>query len=153
MTEFERIDGMDAELKAELFRAVTAYVLDGLLPVLSPSGAVAFTYIEPELLKRLKPRKLKPKEQTERRTGHGTYKNVFLSGEEYEKLKQEYPRSLETYIEKISSYKAKTGRTYSRDAAALRDWITRDGAEVKTSNQSFDNDDFLNTALKRSYAK
>lgn len=153
MTEFKRIDAMDGELKAELFRAVTAYVFEGSAPVLSPSGAVAFSYIEPELLKRLKPRKLKPKEQTERRSAYGAYKNVFLSDEEYGRLKRDFPRSLETYIDKISRYKAKTGRTYSRDEAALRDWIGQDGAEDGTAEQSFDKDDFFNTALKRSYAK
>lgn len=55
----------------------------------------------------------------------GTYKNVFLSKEEYSNLKNEFSQCNE-YIERLSSYMVSTGKTYKNHEAVIRSWIKRD---------------------------
>lgn len=69
----------------------------------------------------------------------GEYKNVLLSDEDLEKLKNEIP-DYEKYIEKISSYCASTGKSYKNYLATIRNWKKRDDAnkpeeELKSSER------------------
>ena len=64
-------------------------------------------------------------ESKDDRTAYGSYQNVFLSMEELISLQKEVPHYQE-YIEKLSSYIASSGKTYSNYAATIRSWAVRD---------------------------
>lgn len=61
----------------------------------------------------------------EDRTAYGSYQNVFLSEKEVFSLKNDIP-DYQTYIEKLSSYMASTGKHYVNHAATIRSWALRD---------------------------
>lgn len=56
---------------------------------------------------------------------YGEYKNVLLTDEELEKLKEEYP-DLQERIERLSSYVASTGKSYKSHYATIRNWARKD---------------------------
>ena len=56
---------------------------------------------------------------------YGEYKNVLLTDEELEKLKNEYPDYLER-IERLSSYVESTGKKYKSHYATIRNWARND---------------------------
>ena len=63
---------------------------------------------------------------------YGEYKNVLLTDEDLEKLKNEFPDYQER-IENLSSYIASTGKSYKNHLATIRNWAKRD------KNKSFEN--------------
>jgi hypothetical protein len=56
----------------------------------------------------------------------GEYKNVLLSDEDLEKLKNEFPVDWEMRIENLSSYIASTGKTYKNHLATIRNWARKE---------------------------
>ena len=62
----------------------------------------------------------------EKRHRYGQYKNVLLSDDDMEKLKEEFPADWEARIERMSEYCASSGKTYKNYLAALRNWARRD---------------------------
>lgn len=60
------------------------------------------------------------------RSAFGKYKNIYLSDEEYEQLKLDYPGKMDALIEQMSSYLAANGKKYQNYDAALRNWVTRE---------------------------
>lgn len=56
---------------------------------------------------------------------YGEYKNVLLSDEELEKLKDEFP-DWETRIERLSEYMASTGKSYKNHLATIRNWARKE---------------------------
>ena len=64
---------------------------------------------------------------------HGQYKNVLLSDEELEKLKQEYPTDYQERIERVSEYCASTGKTYKNYLATIRNWARKDKQNNNTN--------------------
>ena len=56
---------------------------------------------------------------------YGEYKNVLLTDEELEKLKDEY-FDWEERIERLSSYVASTGKSYKSHYATIRNWARKD---------------------------
>ena len=61
----------------------------------------------------------------EKRHQYGEYKNVLLSDEDMEKLKQEFPDWKER-IERVSTYCASTGKSYKNYLATIRNWARKD---------------------------
>ena len=57
---------------------------------------------------------------------YGEYKNVLLTDEEYEKLKDEFPNDYEERIERLSSYIASKGAKYKNHLATIRNWARKD---------------------------
>lgn len=57
---------------------------------------------------------------------HGEYGNVFLSDEDFEKLKSEFPADYKDRIEQLSSYMESTGKSYKNHLATIRNWSKRD---------------------------
>ena len=55
----------------------------------------------------------------------GEYSNVFLTEEELEKLKSEFP-DWEERVERLSSYIASTGKKYKNHLATIRNWARGD---------------------------
>lgn len=56
---------------------------------------------------------------------YGEYRNVLLTDEELEKLKDEY-FDWEERIERLSSYVASTGKSYKSHYATIRNWARKD---------------------------
>lgn len=56
---------------------------------------------------------------------YGEYKNVLLTDEELEKIKDEYP-DWQKRIENLSNYIASTGKSYKSHYATIRNWARRD---------------------------
>lgn len=57
---------------------------------------------------------------------YGEYKNVLLTDTDLEKLKTEFASDWQQRIEKLSIYKASTGKSYKNDLATIRNWARRD---------------------------
>ena len=57
---------------------------------------------------------------------HGEYKNVLLTDEELDKLKELFPNDLQERIERLSEYIASTGKKYKSHYATIRAWANRD---------------------------
>lgn len=63
---------------------------------------------------------------------YGRYKNVLLSDEELEKLKEEYSNDYLERIERVSEYCASTGKTYKNYLATIRNWARKENVKVDT---------------------
>ena len=61
----------------------------------------------------------------------GFYENVKLTEIEMEKFQAEYPKQWEATLERLSSYLAETGKTYSSHFAKLRAWAKEDSERAK----------------------
>ena len=81
------------------------------------------------------------KEQEER-TAYGSYKNVFLSGDEYKNLVADF-KECDEYIERLSVYMASTGKSYSNHAATVRKWIMQDKPKIQERNYDCREDESL----------
>lgn len=62
---------------------------------------------------------------------YGEYRNVLLTDEELTKLRQLFPNDLRDRIERLSEYKASTGKSYKSDYATIRSWANRDGNKAR----------------------
>lgn len=87
--------------------------------------------IEIELEKDIKKDKELNKKDKPIRHKYGEYKNVLLTDEDLEKLKNEFPTDYEERIENLSSYIASTGKVYKNHLATIRNWARK---EKKQSN-------------------
>ena len=56
----------------------------------------------------------------------GEFENVFLSADEFQKLKSKFGAESENYIEKLSSYIASSGKKYKSHYATILSWIQKD---------------------------
>lgn len=65
---------------------------------------------------------------------YGAYQNVFLSDEEYEKLRNEFPHDHSERIERLSEYIASTGKSYKNHLATIRSWARKDADKRKAEN-------------------
>lgn len=68
---------------------------------------------------------------------YGEYKNVLLTDEELEKLKNEYPDYLDR-IERLSSYVESTGKKYKSHYATIRNWARNDKKTVPQTEKVYD---------------
>ena len=67
---------------------------------------------------------------------YGEYKNVSLTDEEYEKLKDKMQDHREKMIEKLSTYMQSTGRNYKDHYATLIHWYEQDKGKLKEGSKS-----------------
>lgn len=89
-------------------------------------------------IENIKEKKVKEKdgESEPKKKGFGELENVFLSAEEYAKLLVKMGDiGRDKYIEAVSLYKGKSGRTYKSDYAACLAFWQRDGRPVENSPQ------------------
>lgn len=98
------------------------------------------TIIEPleKHIENIKEKKVKEKdgESEPKKKGFGELENVFLSAEEYAKLLVKMGDiGRDKYIEAVSLYKGKSGRTYKSDYAACLAFWQKDGRPVENSPQ------------------
>lgn len=64
------------------------------------------------------------------RQKYGSYGNVFLTAEEYQKLRKDIP-NVDSLIEQLSTYMESKGKRYKNHAATLRNWAARDKSRQK----------------------
>lgn len=57
---------------------------------------------------------------------YGEYRNVLLTDEELQKLKEEFPVGWTERIERLSEYIASTGKVYKNHLATIRAWAKRE---------------------------
>ena len=67
----------------------------------------------------------------------GYYQNVFLSVEELEALRKEFPGRAESYIEKLSAYMKQHGKDYADHAVTLRKWLSEDQEASQAYNYDY----------------
>lgn len=79
--------------------------------------------------------------------GYGRYKNVFLSNEQLQTLREDYPADLDRYIEELSVYLKASGKTYSNYEAGTRKWAANDRKKTAVSqperDYNYDGEDSL----------
>ncbi len=56
----------------------------------------------------------------------GEFENVFLSADEFQKLKSKLGTETESYIERLSSYIASSGKKYKSHYATILSWAQKD---------------------------
>ena len=66
---------------------------------------------------------------------YGTYKNVFLTDEDMEKLKTEFPDDWQNRIERLSEYIASSGKTYKNHLVTIRVWAKKDKERETLKNE------------------
>ena len=66
---------------------------------------------------------------------YGIYKNVFLTDEDMEKLKSEFPDDWQNRIERLSEYIASSGKTYKNHLATIRVWAKKDKERETLKNE------------------
>lgn len=69
---------------------------------------------------------------------YGEFKNVLLTDDEYQKLKDRFPNDLNQRIERLSDYVASTGKSYKSHYATIISWANRDKSN-KPQNDNFQN--------------
>lgn len=71
---------------------------------------------------------------------YGSYKNVLLTDEDFDKLMAEYPYDWGDRIERLSEYMASTGKSYKNHLATIRNWARKDRpqAQAKKGNSFMD---------------
>ena len=60
----------------------------------------------------------------------GEFGNVFLSADEFQKLKSKFGAEAENYIEKLSSYIASSGKKYKSHYATILSWTQKDSKNL-----------------------
>ncbi len=68
---------------------------------------------------------------------YGEYKNVLLTDNELEKLKNDFPNDYNERIEKMSSYLAYSGKTYKNYYIALKTWAKKEAHTTKVNNPDY----------------
>lgn len=81
---------------------------------------------------------------------YGMYKNVLLSDEEYQKLKEEFPHDYTERIERLSEYIASTGKKYKSHLATIRSWARKD-TEAKPKSKPKSSNPFLDMLEEGDY--
>ena len=81
---------------------------------------------------------------------YGELQNIFLTDEEYSKLKKRYPDKADEYIDKVSMYMSSSGKTYKDHYATVLYWIRQDigKADSKTSESKHEDID-MEELIKR----
>lgn len=73
----------------------------------------------------------KKKAKKTERHRYGQYGNVLLSDEQFEKLKEEFPRDWEARIDAVDCYVQQKGKGYDDYLAVIRNWARRDKERVE----------------------
>lgn len=79
---------------------------------------------------------------------YGSYGNVLLSDEDYNKLMQEFPTDYNERIERLSEYIASKGAKYKDHLATIRSWARRDDDKVRGSPKRSSGNELLDMLNK-----
>lgn len=67
-------------------------------------------------------------------TPYGEYKNISLTGEEYQKLKDKLQGHTDTMIDKLSRYIESSGKTYKNHYVTILNWYEQDKEKLSQKN-------------------
>lgn len=85
----------------------------------------------------------KEKKSSPTKHQYGEFKNVLLTDDEHEKLKERFPYDLAKRIERLSGYVASTGKKYKSHYATIINWAKKDKETAKgkggNSGSEYDN--------------
>ena len=87
--------------------------------------------------------------ETETKNKYGTFENVLLTLNEYERLKSKFPYAYDKHIDNLSCYIESKGDKYKSHYATILAWTRKEEKESGTLS-SFDTEDFFQAALARS---
>lgn len=69
----------------------------------------------------------------------GTYKNVLLTKSEYAKIVKLYDKeTTNEYVEHLSDYIVKTGKTFLSHFDTIREWLTKDGYQKNERDEIYE---------------
>lgn len=68
----------------------------------------------------------------------GEFENVFLSKQEFEKLKARFKNEAEVYIERLSNYIESSGKRYKSHYATILSWAEKDKQIEKLRGESYE---------------
>ena len=80
-------------------------------------------------------------------TLYGEYKNIFLTDEEYKKLKEELKEHTQTMINKLSRYIKSTGKAYKDHYVTILSWYEQDKDKLTQKNKTYSSDYEASTSL------
>lgn len=89
-------------------------------------GTTEGTQLNKDKIKINKENNMREISQRENRGFFGVYKNVRLSEEELEKLKEDYPEQWEDKLEALSEYMMTHSKTYKSHYITIKSWIRKD---------------------------
>lgn len=75
---------------------------------------------------------------------YGEYKNVLLSDEDMQKLKNEFPDDYQQRIERLSAYIASKGAKYKNHLATIRNWARREKSDEPNRSSAGDSGETWN---------
>lgn len=79
----------------------------------------------------------KEKESAKVKHRHGEYKKVYLTDDDFAKLKNLFPETWEDWVRKLDEYKEQTGKTYANDFLTIKNWHRRDTEKAKEVSKPF----------------
>lgn len=82
---------------------------------------------------------------------YGSYGNVLLSDDDYNKLMQEFPDDYQQRIERLSEYIASKGAKYKDHLATIRSWARRDDEKSRGSPKKSNGNDILRDMLDNGF--
>ncbi len=92
-----------------------------------------------------------PKKEKPIRHKYGSYGNVLLSDEDYNKLVQEFPDDYQQRIERLSEYIASKGAKYANHLATIRTWARKDAEQARGSPKKSNGNDILRDMLDNGF--
>lgn len=120
--------------------------------MLQPSNSDAKAMLKPSCSTRVENENINENINISNKHKYGSYKNVLLTEEEYDKLKTEFPSDYNERIERLSEYIASSGKKYKSHLATIRSWARKEGDKPqKTRYGDFDVTEAFNAALNRTY--
>lgn len=142
MNEVEKLIGSETAAAERKRRSRAAAAIPANCDNVTTASQNSHIEIEKEKEKEKETESEKEKEKKTARHKYGEYNNVLLSDSDFEKLKTEFPADYQERIERLSSYKASTGKTYKNDLATIRNWARRD-TEKKQATTTGGNNPFV----------
>ena len=107
-----------------------------------PSANHPPTTVQPQYKNDNKEKNYKNDKNTEvRLPALGLFKNVFLTQQELDSLKSQYPDDYSDKIERLSRYLASTGKFYRNHYAVLLQWLEQDLPKEPKRKASYDIDE------------
>ncbi len=82
---------------------------------------------------------------------YGMYEQVFLTDEDYEKLKAEFPHDYSERIARLDEYIASTGKKYKNHLATIRAWARKDKPAAGANSKPKNSNPFLDMLEDESY--
>ena len=122
----DRIESRNEYMKNYMreYRSKQAAIVDGANSKVN--GKVNVSALEENREDKSRKDKSIERETRHNRHKYGSYDNVLLTDDEFQKVKDEFPLDYTARIERLSEYIASTGKVYKNHLATIRSWAKRD---------------------------